>query len=333
VRRAEQQKAWDWALRVTEPALALSDRGYLHVIRANLEAHGVIKAVALRDTATLYEWLMTVIPYQGVSDASAGAHAEAAGPILWSEIGFLLADRPACARLRSYWHFQGCCYRKLAWTCAEPHLLSACPLPTLPLRNGRLSQAAFSLFLFLRDVCDSDLVGWIDDRLERADAPGARDRAATMRQALLEPMRNVHGVSDKVVSMALSNLLLGADPRRERWVTSGASFIVVDTLIHNFLHRTGILRRFRAEHAYGAGCYQTGGCAELVEGLADRIDARRFNGDFPARFPRFVQHALWRFCSASHWNICNGNRVTSTSRCGNEHCPALSNCHRLALRE
>ena len=32
--------------------------------------------------------------------------------------------------------------------------------------------------------------------------------------------------------------------------------IAVDTLVHNFLHRTGILRRFRADHAYGLACYQ-----------------------------------------------------------------------------
>jgi hypothetical protein len=33
------------------------------------------------------------------------------------------------------------------------------------LRNGRLNQTAYSLFLFVRDVANGDLVQWIDDQL------------------------------------------------------------------------------------------------------------------------------------------------------------------------
>jgi hypothetical protein len=40
------------------------------------------------------------------------------------------------------------------------------------LRNGRLNQLAYSLFLFVRDVADGDLVGWIDNQLAAADGPG-----------------------------------------------------------------------------------------------------------------------------------------------------------------
>ena len=32
--------------------------------------------------------------------------------------------------------------------------------------------------------------------------------------------------------------------------------IAIDTLVHNFLHRTGILPRFNANHVYGAACYR-----------------------------------------------------------------------------
>jgi hypothetical protein len=37
-----------------------------------------------------------------------------------------------------------------------------------------------------------------------------------------------------------------------------------------------------------------GGCAEIIEAVAERIDASAFNFTFPAVFPRFVQHAIWR---------------------------------------
>ena len=58
---------------------------------------------------------------------------------------------------------------------------------------------------------------------------------------LIEPLRNVYGVSDKVLAMALSGILIGAADVRPRWLEVGVHLIAVDTLVHNFLHRTGIL--------------------------------------------------------------------------------------------
>ena len=118
-----------------------------------------------------------------------------------------------------------------------------------------------------------------------------------MRDALIAPLREIYGVSDKVLTMALSSLLLGAPNRMRLWHEVGASMIAIDTLVHNFLHRTGILHRFGAGHAYGAACYRPGGCAEIIAAVADRIDARAFNPAYPAVFPRFVQQAIWRYCA------------------------------------
>jgi hypothetical protein len=42
-------------------------------------------------------------------------------------------------------------------------------LPKHPLRNGRLNQTAYSLFLFIRDIADGDLVAWIDRQLAEPD--------------------------------------------------------------------------------------------------------------------------------------------------------------------
>jgi len=47
--------------------------------------------------------------------------------------------------------------------------------------------------------------------------------------------------------------------------------IAVDTLVHNFLHRTGILRDFRAEHPYGTRCYAANGCAAIIERIAGEL--------------------------------------------------------------
>jgi hypothetical protein len=63
----------------------------------------------------------------------------------------------------------------------------------------------------------------------------------------------------------------------------------------NFLHRTGILARFNANHLYGAACYRPGGCADIIAAVAHRIDARQFNSAFP-RMPllRCLPQACWR---------------------------------------
>jgi hypothetical protein len=121
-----------------------------------------------------------------------------------------------------------------------------------------------------------------------------------MRTALLE-LKEVYGVSDKVLMMALSILFLGG-PRR-RWRKIGTTMVAVDTLVHNFMHRTGIVRRMRADHPYGVACYGPGGCAEIIETVARRIDASEFNARFPPRFPRFIQHAIWRYCAQQGLDI------------------------------
>ena len=106
--------------------------------------------------------------------------------------------------------------------------------------------------MFIRDIADGDLVGWIDSQLKDADDPTVPDRLGRMREALIEPLRQVYGVADKVLTMALSCILLAAPKDRPRWIEVGGSMIAIDTLVHNFLHRTGILQRFDADHSYGA---------------------------------------------------------------------------------
>ena len=184
----------------------------------------------------------------------------------------------------------------------------------------------------IRDVADGDLIGWIDDRLDQANDPLAPDRLARACNALIEPLRNIYGVSDKVLAIGLSGILIGAANVRPRWFEVGVQLIAVDTLVHNFLHRTGILRRFKATHPYGVGCYRPGGCADIIARVARQIDARAFNPSFPALFPRFVQLAIWQYCSQQGLDICNGNRIDDRHRCQNSQCRLYSTCDRIRLK-
>jgi hypothetical protein len=289
------------------------------------------KAIRNRNTAALFDWLVAALSYQGISDEVAKNFMDRHGVASWQVIASALRQRPSCPKLRSYWHFYDCRYNKSRYTCAEPGHLSECPLPNSWLRNGRLNQTAYSLYLFIRDVADGDLVSWIDGRLEAAARASGPDQLARPRAALLDPLREVYGVSDKVLTMALSQLLLGAPSSRLQWREVGSSMIAVDTLVHNFLHRTGILHRFEAEHFYGPACYRPNGCAEIIETIAHEIDASRFDRRFPKTFPRFVQYAIWRYCSQQGLDICNGNQIDDREPCQNLRCALYPRCDRITL--
>ena len=300
--------------------------------RAELRADGIATAVRRHDTAALFDWLVAALSYQGISDKVAAEYLERHGSATWADIDAKLAGRhlpQAQILLALLWLpvrqdqpdlFRARSHRRLS---VAPHQL----------RNGRLNQMAYSLFLFIRDISDGDLVGWIDRQLQNADDPASPNRLAQLREALIGPLRDVSGVSDKVLTMSSSCILLAAPKRLHLWHEVGASMIAIDTLVHNFLVRTGILARFEANHSYGAACYQAGGCADIIEAVAQRIDARQFNPSFPQPFPRFVQHAIWRYCAQSGLDVCNGNRIDDQQSCMNVYCQIRSHCDRVQMTD
>jgi hypothetical protein len=280
--------------------------------------------------------LLSAFSYQGVSDVVARGYIRKHGSASWSDIAERLDAAPPCPLLLTYWHFEGCRYDKGSFSCSQPHHIDACPVPRHKLRNGRLNQTAYSFFLFVRDLAKGDLIGWIDDRLNippTASVSPCFDLVATERQErLIGPLRNVYGVSDKILTMTLSGLLLGASDGRPNWFETGKGMIAIDTLVHNFLHRTGILEDCGTPHGYGVACYGPGGCAEIIRAVATQIDASAFNRWFPSVFPRFVQHAIWRFCAADGLNVCNGNRIDDRKPCENSYCQLLNKCRRKPLK-
>ena len=283
-------------------------------------------AIEQFDTPALFDWLIIALSYQGISNAAAFAYLEKHGSVSWSEIEHHLSKRPSCPKLKSYWHFHKCGYVKSRGTCSHPEYYGRCPLPMHTLRNGRLNQTAYALFFFIRDIADSNLVGWIDAQL--GSVP---HNAVATRESLLHPLRHIFGIADKVLSMALSMILLSAPDTRNRWHLTGGSMIAIDTLVHKFLYRTGILLRCRAEHPYGQRCYENNGCAGIVEKIARRIDAQEFNRAFPHYFPRFVQYAIWRFCAEEGLDVCNSNRIDDRERCRNRWCRLFRICDRHSI--
>lgn len=278
--------------------------------------------------------MISAFSFQGISDRVAREYIRKHGNVTLAEIESSFAKLPTCPRLKSYWTYDQCGYDKGSGCCREPEHVGRCPVPTYKLRNGRLNQTANSLFLFFRDIARGDVVGWIDTQLAGAvSTPGDPQNISNAQEALIGPLRNVFGVSDKLLTMTLATLLIGAERSRPQWLPIGIGMIAVDTLVHNFLFRTGILREHDAEHAYGLRCYKSGGCADIIRSIAQEIDARQFNNEFPANFPRFVQHAVWRYSALDGLNICNGNNIDDRLPCSNNSCQLYRICDRKCLEK
>lgn len=329
---SESPEAWKHCLTVVRPVVLLAPSAYLAEVQDSLAADGIQAAIAQHDTAALYDWIVRLLARQGISNAAAEAFIDRSGTPTWGNIDEKIARSACCPRLRSYWEFASCGFRRSTATCNSPHHLVDCPVTTIPARKGSLAEAAIGFWLFVRDVCGDDLVGWIDKRLAVAD-PGLEvpDRAAIMRASLVAPLTHIVGTGPKVWSMILAELLLGADPGRERWTTTGASFVAVDSLVHSFLHRTGILQRLDAGHPYGPGCYAPDGCADVIAALAERQDAREFSAMYPACFPRWLQFSIWWFCAADGWATCTATKIDDTVGCEQRFCPAFNACARLPM--
>ncbi|MGO4513931.1 hypothetical protein AB4Z51_43950 [Bradyrhizobium sp. 2TAF36] len=293
---------------------------------------GLDQAVASRDTPPIFDWLLTAFSFQGVSDQAARSYMEKHGSASWSKLEASVQACPSCPKLQTYWHYESCRYDKGSFTCAEPDHIDACPVPRARLRNGRLNQPAASFFLFVRDIAGGDLVGWIDTQLEAARESTNADLETARQEALIGPLRGIFGVADKVLTNALSWLMIGARDQRPIWFETGKAMVVVDRLVHNHLFRTGIMEACGIPHRYGPGCYAQGGCAEIIRGAAERIDARSFNPNFPKLFPRFIQHALWSLCAADHLDVCNANRIDDQKPCQLGYCQLFRICSRKPLK-
>lgn len=302
--------------------------GTKELIALQTKGNPISASIRTHDNEAIFSWLMNVFSYQGISDAAAERYIAERGNAAYADVHSCIEVEPRCEKLRGFWAFKNCGYEKTKHLCSHQSQIDSCSLPQLPLRNGRLNQAAFSLYFFMRDVASGDLVAFIDRQINQIP-PNASPR--DVHYSLVPAWKGVFGVSDKVISMALATLLLSAPKRRKEWKRAGCSLIVVDSLVHNFLHRTGFSNLFGEAHPYGPKCYEPNGCFDVLGRLSKHIDARRFNIHFPSYFPRFVQLAVWRYSSLV-FDVCNGNRIDDRKRCEVRDCYLKSDCSRIALK-
>ncbi|UDL94083.1 hypothetical protein LGH83_16320 [Lichenihabitans sp. PAMC28606] len=113
-------------------------RSMLSDLNDQFRRSGLREAVARHDTPVLFDWLIGVLSYQGVSDAIAWAYMDQHGTVTYADIDAVLSDQPSCPKLRRYWHFYECRFAKQTFVCREPVHRCASLLSGEP---GWLSQA------------------------------------------------------------------------------------------------------------------------------------------------------------------------------------------------
>ena len=67
-------------------------------IRADLRAEGIATAIRRHDTATLFDWLISALSYQGISDQVASDYMERHGRAQWADIDAEVAANPTCLK-------------------------------------------------------------------------------------------------------------------------------------------------------------------------------------------------------------------------------------------
>src|SRR5256885_928862 len=64
--------------------------------RVDLARRGVIVAIQRRDTPLIFDWLMDLLSYQGISDSIAFDYMVRHGRVRWHEIAEALGNAPSC---------------------------------------------------------------------------------------------------------------------------------------------------------------------------------------------------------------------------------------------
>ena len=123
-------------------------------------------AVRDRDTPALYDWLVTELSYQGISDQVAAGYMEHHGKATSQAIAGDLEARPSCPKLASYWHFPTADTARATTPAASQTICRSVLCPILVSERKAEPDGLFAVPVHSR-VAGGDLVGWIDRRSTR----------------------------------------------------------------------------------------------------------------------------------------------------------------------
>lgn len=288
-------------------------------------------------TRDLFRSFMGHFSLQGISDKIVAEFRAKHGAITYLQISRRINTQRKnhpnlCGKLKSFELFKSCGYKKEKFTCKNMRMLMRCPLRFHVLLKGVLNVKAYSFYFYLGDECHGDLITHIDNIILKHFRVGVDEPSATIaaKDDLIGSLTKIFGVGNKLANMTLSSFLM-ADQTRVYHIKVARALVAIDSLVHNFFHRTGALQLYECSHNYGPSCFKN--CVQIVNTLSKHIDVKIFKEDQPRYFPRFVQHSIWYFCAGDGADICNGKNIDDSEPCNMEGiCPVYDLCGRITLK-
>jgi hypothetical protein len=125
---------------------------------------------------------------------------------------------------------------KLYQCLVESFIMVTCPVPHLDMKKGVLNQMAFSLFFFLRDVCRGDFYRFVQNQF--GDRPLPERELGERIQGFIDQVSRIKNVGPKLVDMVFSHIFFTQAPGWD-YRAIGVRMVAIDTLVHNFLAKTG----------------------------------------------------------------------------------------------
>jgi hypothetical protein len=132
------------------------------------------------------------------------------------------------------------------------------------MKRGALNQMVFSLYFFLRDVCRRDFYTFVREHFGEGQLTAGA--VSERLHDFIGKISAIANVGPKLAQMALAWLFLTRSPGWD-YRQVGLHMIAVDSLVHTFLHRAGILDSYQVEHAYGPRCHAEAGCLGVIHDL------------------------------------------------------------------
>ena len=99
--------------------------------RSALQRRGVIRALRDHDTPVLFDWLMSIVSYQGIADRVADQYIRYHGNITWGSIKRDLKANPPCPKLAGYWPLTVAVISNPAAPAPSRNIFMAAPCPPI----------------------------------------------------------------------------------------------------------------------------------------------------------------------------------------------------------
>jgi len=252
------------------------------------------------DSKEIFKSLILYGQFQGIADKNAFSYLERHSSI--NEIADFdtlkegVKDSP-CPALKSFSAFRNCDYKKSEHNCRYGREFG-CILKELDCRKGSINIMIGSAFLFLKEYYQESMVNFIKEGAKH------EDKKFFYTRELLK----IRNIGPQTASLFLTDLF---NPFFFGYKVKGIDhndFIVIDTLVHNFFHRTGILKALGREHNYNSEfCHTEEYCKGIILEIAQKVDIRDLLEDdnFQAFEPRLIQLCIWLQC-ADEGRKCGG---------------------------